>query len=303
MNGQKDHICIYCGQDAHYQFKNGKWCCSPKMAQCPANRKRFSNKVMLAHKKRKELTGNSAFKKGEYTKNHQKYLFSGEHVCVHCGNYAAYKLKNGHWCCQPVVSKCPEIRKRCVNKRKPDGSPLRNYKVWRNSLPKETQDRMLSGISSKESHAKATQTYSKRIKDGTIIPSFKGKKHKPETIDKIRISTVKYFQEVKKTGGAKVSKTACAYIDKLNESKGWHLQHGMNGGEVIIGGYYLDGYDKNLNIAFEYDEPSHYIDIQNNVLRERDIRRMKYIHNKLACRFFRYNERTNCLYEVDFSII
>ena len=30
------HKCIYCGQEALYQFKNGKWCCSPNMNGCPA---------------------------------------------------------------------------------------------------------------------------------------------------------------------------------------------------------------------------------------------------------------------------
>lgn len=150
------------------------------------------------------------------------------------------------------------------------------------------------------SREKGRQSLLEGYKSGRIIPAWRGRKHTPEEIEKIRISTVKYFEEIKKTGGAKVSKTACAFIDKLNESKGWHLQHGMNGGEVIVGGYYLDGYDKELNIAFEYDEPAHYIDIQNNILRERDIRRMNYIHEQLNCRFFRYNESIDKLYEVSF---
>lgn len=162
---------------------------------------------------------------------------------------------------------------------------------------------MASGLKSKDSHLKSGQTYSKRVKEGKIIPFWRGHKHTEESKDKIRISTVKYFEEVRCTGGAKFSKRGCEYMDKLNESRGWHLQHGMNGGEIIVGGYYLDGYDKDLNIAFEYDEAAHYIDVQNNILKERDIRRMKYIHDKLNCRFFRYNERKDYLYEVDFSII
>lgn len=303
MNDKEIHTCVYCGQEAHYQFKNGKWCCTPKMSQCPANRKRFSDKTKNAHEKRKEITGKAGFKKGQsFIEIHKEYPFSGEHVCVHCGQYAEYKLKNGHWCCQPTVNKCPEVRKRLANKRKPDGSPLRDYKTWRNNLPEETKKQMLTGISSKESHLKSGQTFSKRVKEGKIIPSWKGRKHTEEEKDQIRISTVKYFEEVKCTGGAKFSKRGCEFMDKLNESKGWHLQHGMNGGEVVVGGYYLDGYDKDLNIAFEYDEPAHYVDVQNNVLKERDIRRMNYIHSKLNCRFFRYNERMDSLYEVDFSV-
>lgn len=220
-----------------------------------------------------------------------------EHICVYCGAEAHYQTKGGKWICMPHWTQCPANRNLFKNKKK------RDYKAQWNNLPDETKQKMLSGISSKKSHEKAGKTLKTKILSGEIVPSWRGRKHTPEQIEKIRISTVKYFEEIKKTGGAKVSKTACAFIDKLNESKGWHLQHGMNGGEIIVGGYYLDGYDIELNIAFEYDEPTHYLDVQNNILKERDISRMKYIHNKLNCRFFRYNERKDYLYEVDFSII
>ena len=174
--------------------------------------------------------------------------------------------------------------------------------MWKN-LPEETKQRMLAGFNRPESHKKSGKTLRQRYKAGLITPTFKGKHHSQETKDKIRISTVKYFEEVKRTGGAKFSKRACEFIDKLNESRGWHLQHALNGGEIIIGGYYLDGYDKDLNIVFEYDEPKHYVDHENNILKERDITRMKFIHEKLNCRFFRYNEKKNEFYEVDFSNI
>ncbi len=38
------HICDHgCGQEARYEFKNGKWCCSKSYASCPARRhNRFS---------------------------------------------------------------------------------------------------------------------------------------------------------------------------------------------------------------------------------------------------------------------
>ena len=55
---------------------------------------------------------------------------------------------------------------------------------------------------------------------------------------------------------------------------GWTIQHAENGGEFYTGiGYWLDAYDKEKNIALEYDEPKHYIDIKNNILREKDIKR------------------------------
>ena len=63
--------------------------------------------------------------------------------------------------------------------------------------------------------------------------------------------------------------------------------------------YHLDGYDKKLNIAFEYDEKGHYADVNNNILKERDIERQKYIIKKLNCEFWRYNEKKKLLYKVN----
>ena len=64
-------------------------------------------------------------------------------------------------------------------------------------------------------------------------------------------------------------------------------------------GYWLDGYDKNLNIVFEYDEPKHYIDKENNILRDYDIKHQTRIIEKLKCEFWRYNEYLNLLYRVN----
>ena len=94
------------------------------------------------------------------------------------------------------------------------------------------------------------------------------------------------------------SEKACEFMNKLNEEKGWNLQHACNGGEIRCGRYSIDGYDKNLNIAFEYDEIRHYEDVSKNILKEEDIKRMNIIKEKLHCRFFRYNEKLKLLYEV-----
>ena len=300
-NDEIKHVCVYCGQPASFQFKNGKWCCSHSMSSCPANKKRISQIVKTLHAKQLEKTGSKVFNKGDVIEENQnqKYQFSGEHICVHCGQYAEYKLKNNNWCCKPFANQCPEVRKRFANK--PETIKNRNYKEMYQNLSDEVKLRMKTIPNTKEVHKKAGKTLHERYKTGLIIPHFKGKHHTQETKDKIRISTVKYLEEVKRTGGAKFSKRACLFIDKLNESKGWHLQHALNGGEIIVGGYYLDGYDKELNIAFEYNESKHYIDCENNILREKDIIRMNFIHNKLNCRFFIYNEKKDYFYEVNFT--
>ena len=91
---------------------------------------------------------------------------------------------------------------------------------------------------------------------------------------------------------------ACRYIDELNKKFGWNLQHAENDGEIRIVRYFPDGYDKKLNIVFEYDEPGHYKDVENNILNEYDIERQQYIIEKLNCKFYRYNEKLDKFYEI-----
>lgn len=42
--------CAYCGNDAFYQLKNGKWCCCVSLNKCPAMREKNSIGVKKAHK-------------------------------------------------------------------------------------------------------------------------------------------------------------------------------------------------------------------------------------------------------------
>lgn len=97
-------------------------------------------------------------------------------------------------------------------------------------------------------------------------------------------------------GTTSYNKLACRYIDKLNADRGWNLQHAENGGEVEICGYLVDGYDKDRNIVFEYDERQHFT--IGGKLRLRDLRRQKDIINHIGCRFYRYNSLTKTFYKV-----
>lgn len=93
------------------------------------------------------------------------------------------------------------------------------------------------------------------------------------------------------------NETACKFIDELNIKNNWNLQHAMNGGEYKIGPYHVDGYDKELNIVFEYDEKhSKHTQIK-GILRDKC--RQAYIIEKLNCEFWRYSEKDNLLYKID----
>ena len=124
-------------------------------------------------------------------------------------------------------------------------------------------------------------------------------KNKPMSLEqKEKLSKIMKNRHTKGKQCINYSEKACKFIDKLNEERGWNLQHALNGGEIRCGRYYLDGYDKELNIAFEYDELRHYTNAQLNILCEKDVKKMNFIKKKFNCRFFRYNEKLDLLYEI-----
>ena len=144
-------------------------------------------------------------------------------------------------------------------------------------------------------HKKSGESLKKNIKEGKTI--IKGHPYSENVKDKLREYRSQQLKD--KNMRLNYSVKGCAYMNKLNEEKHWNLQHAENGGEVLCLGYWIDGYDKDLNIAFEYDEPKHYKDKEHNILSEYDIKRMNKIKDKLHCEFWRYNEYLDLLYKVD----
>ena len=198
-----------------------------------------------------------------------------------CGKeFNNYQSLNGH------LSHC-DIHCKALNKSRKDGHKGTMY--WDNKSKEEIEN----------IHKKSSETLINNIKLGKIV--IKGHNQTEETKDKIRLAQAKNHKLLET--GPLYNKKSIEYINNLNKQNNWNLQHAENGGEVCCKGYYLDGYDKELNIAFEYDEPKHYIDKENNVLRDYDIHRMKRINEILKCEFWRYNEYLNLLYKVNLNEI
>lgn len=170
-------------------------------------------------------------------------------------------------------------------------------KLKRNSKGKMLGWDKFSDIELSLIHKKSGITLSQNIKNGITIPSFLGKHLTDEQKTHLRIIQAEKLKG--KNMKMNYSKKACKFIDELNKQNNWNLQHAENGGEIEVNGYWLDGYDKELNIVFEYDEPKHYIDINNNILRDYDIIRQTQIIEKLNCEFWRYNEKLNLLYKIN----
>jgi hypothetical protein len=83
----------------------------------------------------------------------------------------------------------------------------------------------------------------------------KRRKYSDECRQKMKISAIK---RIKTQGGVTTfNKKACSFIENCGNKLGYKFQHALNGGELWIDEFSLDGYDKEKKIAFEYDEPYH----------------------------------------------
>lgn len=253
--------CKYCGQLFESAQKLGG-----HSIYCKKNPNRQHNLDMLSKNRNKSKDKNSIQKK---------------YICQFCGketgNAGAATLHEKY--CKLNPNKVEYIRK----------DPKKySHTAWNKGKTKLTDERI----------QKYSNTKKENIKNGIIIP--KGYPHTEKTKQHLREKMIEY---IKKTGngefGQHFSLNACDYIDYLNEKNGWNLIHAKNGGEKQVCGYFLDGYDEKLNIAFEYDEPKHYKDVYNNILKERDIVRQNQIIKELNCQFYRYNEKLNLLYKVN----
>ena len=79
---------------------------------------------------------------------------------------------------------------------------------------------------------------------------------------------------------------ACQIIDEYGKTNGYNFQHALNGGEIRIIGYSLDGYDKDKNSAIEYYEKWHK---KPNQVKKDECRKHK-IMEALGCKFIELRE-------------
>jgi hypothetical protein len=98
------------------------------------------------------------------------------------------------------------------------------------------------------------------------------------------------------SGASNYNVKSCGFIDKINELIGLNLQHARNGGEVQLYGYFVDGYDKDHNVIFEYDEPTHHhpYKVKRDSIRQQDL-----IGEIKPSLFLRYDEINDRLYDAE----
>lgn len=114
----------------------------------------------------------------------------------------------------------------------------------------------------------------------------------------MRIAAANYLRTTRATP-CRYNKSSILILEAIAKEHGWNIQHAENGGEFYTGiGYFVDAYDKEKNVVLEFDESVHYVDIENNILREKDIIRQKEIIEHLHCEYWRYNSVTKILWKV-----
>lgn len=238
-----------------------------------------------------EICGNEhdgSYGSGRFCSNHCHHVYIGKQTKVHkCNFNARSRAPYGTWKCW----KCDIIfqTKRELLQHNHDTHPVIANCAWNKGLTKNTDKRVL----------KSSQTLKSRYVSGEIVTPMKGKHHSLESRHKTRISTLEYLKSVKGHIKPRYNVNSIPIIEKYSSEYGWNMQHAENGGEINMFGFWLDGYDKEKNIIFEYDEPRHYIDVDNNILRQKDIDRQNFLIEKLHCTIYRFNEATGILWRVN----
>lgn len=142
------------------------------------------------------------------------------------------------------------------------------------------------------------------------VPWNKGIPHSEETLRKIsqslkgRTFSKEWTDRISKAHRKRLSKrlrgqnrcprynlTACKVFDEINEGLGLSGRHGTNGGEFFVNGlgYWLDFYDKEVNVVIEYHERHH----KRKKIQKRDERREREVKKVLGCRYFVIREDEN----------
>jgi len=118
----------------------------------------------------------------------------------------------------------------------------------------------------------------------------KADKLKAQNSKSSRLRHIKRIKLIIKNGGQMqpfYNPAGCQYFNLLMEQTGTYIQHAENGGEFHIKelGFWVDGYDAENNIVYEYDENQHFN--TDGTYIEKDIRRQKEIEEFLKCEFIR----------------
>jgi very-short-patch-repair endonuclease/DNA-directed RNA polymerase subunit RPC12/RpoP len=205
--------------------------------------------------------------------------------CPECGSEILYAKPKYQKVCEKRGSRCKDCQNKEISKQR-KGVPLVKRLGRKKALEmKRKQSLALKGVPK-------PKFWTENMK-GENNPNYGNKWNKKQK-QKARSRMAKMIAERGWTH-RNYNPDACYYLDDLSKKMGWNLIHAKNGGEQIINGYFVDGFDDKNKIIVEYDEPSHYY--VNGNLKKNDIDRMNEIIQYTGYKFYRYSEKTKEFYE------
>lgn len=253
-----------------------------------------SSTKLLKHKKENHLEEckNHIFKLNKSKRNPDGWL------CNYCGKkFESKRILYNHIhelhpqnCYGKRQIKKQWICNYCNSEFKTRTKLYEHYKICeeKNKLPHDSLGRIIS----EEGHKNAGKSLHKKYSSGEL----KYIKHTCSSETRANLAMKMKERRQIVNFQCNYNPKACEYMDKLNKENHWNLQHALNGGEIHVGPYSLDGYDKELNIAFEYDENTAHHNSEKNKLKDKF--RQEYIIEKLNCEFWRYSEKDDILYKI-----
>jgi len=208
-------LCDYgCGQEAKYQFKNGRWCCSKSFDTCPATiQKRLGSNNPFYGKKHSEETKKKIrdfHEQKRIIKELNKKVKEKPLLCEYgCGQEAKYRMSNDKWCCEPKRSKCPNVRKNISKAKKGVPNPHKGVPC------SEEKKKILSELATGRTASIETRKKMSESKKGKPQPWKHG--------GHVRTEEWKQMMRIKSTG-RKLSDEAKKKISEKNKGNpSWNL--------------------------------------------------------------------------------
>jgi hypothetical protein len=185
-------LCVHCGQEAKYQFKNGNWCCSKSSSQCSEikkkNNKHLKGTIQPPRSKEtkekisKALTGiKHSIEHNKLKSENMKKYWDDKRIIIPIEDYPLCECG----CGKPVTKS---------GNRFILGHHTRVIDcVWNRGLTKETSESVKKQSDALKGRTKETHPYikaqSEKLKEQ--VPWIKGKKHTEESKKKMSESILK----------------------------------------------------------------------------------------------------------------
>jgi len=178
--------------------------------------------------------------------------------------------------------------KMCNSKNKlGDNNPMKNETHFKKML-----ENQLIAVQNEEYRKRVSERQKLKNNNPGFGQIWKGRKKSKDSIEKQRKTQIEQRRRkgLSNKFRPNFSELACTLFDKISSLCNIHIQHGLNGGEynIVELGFWVDGYDKENNIVFEFDEARHFNN--DGSLKEKDILRQRSIEQYLQCKFIRLNE-------------